>query len=273
METELLVNHLSCWYPADEWALLNAKPVTGKLVDKELGENRHPLKLPACSSDFDLTWVPAMQRRRMSRFARMALHCAHQTASRIETPLSSVFATRHGDLHRTSVLIGNVAKREPLSPNAFSLSVHNAVAGLFTILSKNTLPTTTISAGPDTFAMALIEAYAKLQAGVTDKMLLVHTDQALPEIYSRYQDEKQIDHALAMCLSLGTEGAQEGIRISVEGIDCLSAETGGQSSSALDQARDALPQALQFLTWMAAGESQGRLTSPSYYWRLSRHAA
>ncbi|MBU2979653.1 beta-ketoacyl synthase chain length factor [Alteromonas sp. C1M14] len=146
-----------------------------------------------------LPWVPAMQRRRLSPFMKMALHCAYETSTAYNQPLATVFSSRHGDLTQTSSLLETLANNDPLSPTGFSLSVHNAVAGLFSILNASTTPSTTIAAGQDTLAMAIVDAIAKAQQQQAP-ILLVHADQAMPSRYADFEDERQISHALAFII-------------------------------------------------------------------------
>ena len=76
-----------------------------------------------------LAFVPAMQRRRLSPFAKISLYVANQASESQIQDLPMIFSSRHGDLHKTSDLLGELALDNELSPTAFSLSVHNAVAG------------------------------------------------------------------------------------------------------------------------------------------------
>lgn len=148
-------------------------------------------------------WIPAIQRRRLSPFIKMFLHCAYN-AGKGSAELPAVFSSRHGDMHKTSGLLNSLAENEALSPTAFSLSVHNAAAGLLNIFMENTSASTTISAGKNSFFMGVIDAYIKLKTGKYDEILMVHCDQVLPSEYLRFQDEKQVDHSVAFIMRLPT---------------------------------------------------------------------
>jgi len=145
-----------------------------------------------------LKQIPAMQRRRLSPFAKLSLQCALEAAGDEMGTVATVFASRHGDLHKTSQLISNVALNEELSPTQFGLSVHNAVGGQFSIFANNKAPLTATSAGEDSFLMALTDAVCKLNSNNYDSILLVYTDEAVPEIYQQYvmQDEVSVGAAL-----------------------------------------------------------------------------
>lgn len=159
-----------------------------------------------------LDWVPAMQRRRLSAFTKMALHCAYQ-ASAGDYSLPVIFSSRHGDLHKTSSLLDSLASRDSLSPTAFSMSVHNASAGLLSILTDNKSSSNTISAGRDSLFMAIVDAYARLMTSDEEKVLVVHCDQALPDAYLEFSDEIQVDHCVAFVMSKSSE---QGIELAVD---------------------------------------------------------
>ncbi|WP_082627241.1 beta-ketoacyl synthase chain length factor [Colwellia sp. TT2012] len=72
------------------------------------------------------------QLRRLSPFSKIALHCLDMPAA-LKQNLPLIFASQHGDLAKTITLIKDAALGENLSPTKFSLSVHNATTGLFSI--------------------------------------------------------------------------------------------------------------------------------------------
>jgi len=200
-----------------------------------------------------------MQRRRLSPFAKLAMHCALEVTKHEKQALVSVFSSRHGDLHKTSTMLHDLALGEDISPTAFSLSVHNAVAGLFTIFTQNTQASTTVSAGKDTFLMALVEAYIRLKTGQHQQVLLVHSDQVLPSPYSQFADELQIDHAVALIL---TKDDLAGQRISIK-------KSNNISVSSVDSLTE-LPQAVSFYRWLNDIEKPQELTMLANQWKINR---
>ncbi|MFY8275211.1 beta-ketoacyl synthase chain length factor [Pseudoalteromonas sp. SSDWG2] len=152
--------------------------------------------------ELDVSWVKPIQRRRLSDFAKMVLSCAHSVNPDSE-PMPIVFSSRHGDLHKTSDLLAQLVEKEPLSPTQFGLSVHNAVVGLLSILTKNTSPITALAAGANTFSAALCEAYIQLHSQGVDRVMVIHADRALPDLYKEFADEPQCDHCVAFVISHG----------------------------------------------------------------------
>src|SRR5690554_5707018 len=80
----------------------------------------------------DVSFLPPMQRRRLSPLARMVFHVAWPLADkRARQPV--VFSSRHGETPRNLALLTQLGLGEALSPTHFSLSVHNAVIGLWSM--------------------------------------------------------------------------------------------------------------------------------------------
>lgn len=127
-----------------------------------------------------------MQRRRLSPFAKVALHCALDAVGSQPHTMPVVFASRHGDLARTNKLIESVAANDELSPTQFGLSVHNAVAGLYSILTHNTAAISSVAAGEATFMAGLLDAVCKLHIHPQGRLLYLYCDLPVPECYQGY---------------------------------------------------------------------------------------
>lgn len=215
----------------------------------------------------DLSWIKAAQRRRLSSYAKMVLGCAYQShlllqSGDIKSALPTIFSTRHGDIHKTTSLLTDLAASEPLSPTAFSLSVHNAVAGMFTIFTENIEASNTISAGRETLLMALVDGYARLKSGLCSQVLIVHCDEALPEAYVPYKDEQQIDHALAFVMSL------EPLNETAEAIELSSSK--GNDVELNGKLQLSAPIALAFLEWLQSQSDQVTFDIAGRRWHANK---
>lgn len=208
-----------------------------------------------------LAFVPAMQRRRLSPFAKMALKVANESIDGIENDLPIVFSSRHGDLPKTSTLLADLADKNAISPTAFGLSVHNAIPSLFSILTNNKQAINAISAGQDSFMMALVDTYARLKSGLADEVLFIHADQKLPETYLGFQDEQQLSHALSMVVSLPSS------KVLVEGEQNISFSFEQFSNNLIDN----MPSSLLFSHWFNSAQQQVLLATNSYNWSLEKH--
>ncbi|NNP77725.1 beta-ketoacyl synthase [Acinetobacter sp. Ac_3412] len=125
--------------------------------------------------------IPAMQRRRLSALAKMALSSALTSLNGQHVDYI-VWVSRFGDEQKTLDILQDVLQQQTPSPTQFSTSVHNAIAGLYSILCQDATPSTSLSCE---WTEALIEAYAILKSTTTaQRVLVVAYDQALPNVYA-----------------------------------------------------------------------------------------
>ncbi|QBG37012.1 beta-ketoacyl synthase chain length factor [Litorilituus sediminis] len=215
-----------------------------------------------------LKQMPAMQRRRLSPFAKLSLHCALEAADDCLTTVPSVFASRHGDLAKTSKLISDVASKEVLSPTQFGLSVHNAVGGLFSIYTGNKAPMSAVSAGEDTFFTALLDALCKLNSNDYKQILLVFTETKVPEIYQQYIQQDELDIACALLI----ESEQESHHQSQQTVFELAIEEKIPQENSAEANESARMQVLDFLAFYYSDNLQTLVESKRHLWRLARIA-
>lgn len=140
-----------------------------------------------------------MLRRRLSSLAKMTLRVAHDCARDIPN-VRIVFASRHGELARTTTMLDGLAAGEDLSPTLFSMSVLNASVGLFSILQKNTAPATAISAGCASFGYGLLDACLQLSEKPEQPVLFVYADEPAPAVYEVAELSGSGAHALGLLL-------------------------------------------------------------------------
>ncbi|MBP8040256.1 MAG: beta-ketoacyl synthase chain length factor, partial [Aeromonadaceae bacterium] len=147
--------------------------------------------------------IPAMTARRMSQSARLAVQLGLQLIAQWQ-PRHLLCVSRHGELARTFTLLQKLIQQQPLSPTDFSMSVHNTVAGLTTIVGQQPLPASSLAAGVDSFHAGLVEACATLQA-VSGPVLLLYFEGSLPEFYRPWVAECEPPHAVAVVLAPGSQ--------------------------------------------------------------------
>lgn len=143
--------------------------------------------------------LPMMLRRRLSRYGRMAMRVAVDVGVGDQAQL--VFCSRYGDAAQTTTLLTDLAREEAVSPAVFSMLVHNALAGLFCIHTKNRRPHTAIAAAEESFCAGLLEAALLLNEDPSTPVLLVYCDEPLPEIYGAQGGMEAPSIALAMVLT------------------------------------------------------------------------
>ncbi|MDV4313648.1 beta-ketoacyl synthase chain length factor [Acinetobacter indicus] len=128
--------------------------------------------------------IPAMQRRRLSRLAKLAMNSAIQTLNTHKVDYI-VWVSQYGDESKTLNILEDVLSEQTPSPTQFSTSVHNAISGLYSILCRDATPATSLAGA---WNDGLIEAYAWLKTRPEARqVLLVYYDEALPDIYIEHQ--------------------------------------------------------------------------------------
>lgn len=151
----------------------------------------------------DVSFLPAMQRRRLSRLARMTMHTTWPL-SEIPAQLPLVFVCRHGETPRTLELLSELAQQQPLSPTQFSLSVHNAIIGQWSILRGDRSEMTALAAAGDGLENGIMEAACLLAEGAPG-VLLVVAEESPPALYQPYISDVPFPYALALLLRPGQD--------------------------------------------------------------------
>ncbi|WP_454872510.1 beta-ketoacyl synthase chain length factor [Paraburkholderia xenovorans] len=141
----------------------------------------------AASAAPDIGFVEPIVRRRLSTLSRVALKVAHDCVARDAARV--VFASRHGELRRTTEILRAISAGEPVSPTAFSLSVLNAMTGVFGIARGDRSAASAISAGAETLGYALLEAHAQYATQPDSPLLLVYADEPADAAYGTIEDE------------------------------------------------------------------------------------
>lgn len=152
--------------------------------------------------------MPAMRRRRAGFLGKMALEVAYRCLDGRGDgagDIPTVFCSRHGEVSRALELLSDLARGEALSPTAFSMSVHNATAGLLTIARGDRANHIALAAGAATIEHAVIEACGLLADGA-ERVLLVASDCQLPELFLPFQECEEQPHAWAWLMTAPADG-------------------------------------------------------------------
>lgn len=198
----------------------------------------------------DVSVIPAMLRRRLSPIGRAALSVIMPLAQ-THGAMPLVYVSRHGDLSRTLGLLEELAKGEPMSPTAFSLSVHNATAGLFSIQQGLTQNITALSGGAQELVPGLLESLG-LCSMQAPQVLCVFCDETPPAVYQQQVDQPAQAYALAAVI-----GAGNAWQLKNHGQGDVTAAT-------------PMPQALQLLQLLQGGGAELALANNGSQWRLGR---
>jgi hypothetical protein len=159
----------------------------------------------------DVAFIEPMLRRRLSPLARSALASANR-ASPEGRPARFVFASRHGELKRNAEMLQELAQGQAPSPMNFSLSVLNAVAGLFGIAHGDRSASSAVSAGRATVPLALLEGGMQAWLHPDETVLVVCADEPPPALYADLVDEPDRPYALAVAMNAATATATSSIQ-------------------------------------------------------------
>ncbi len=201
-----------------------------------------------------------MQRRRLSPMARAVFECAWPVAAG-QPPMPLVFASRHGETTRSFGLLQALAAGEPLSPTAFGLSVHNAIAGQWSIIRRETDESVALSAEEDGLELAFLEAGLLLAEG-HDNVLVVLAEERPPAPYSPWIDDVPFSYAAAFRLRTGCGWRLEN-----------SADPASRpGDTAADSAPPGWPNALNLLRHLALRTPRWQHANRGRHWLWTRSA-
>lgn len=149
--------------------------------------------------------MPPILRRRADAADRLGLEVAFRLAPP-GNDLPCVFASRHGQVGRSVAMLRAQAEEELVSPMDFSLSVHNAAAGQFSIAKGDRSMSSSLSSRGESFTAALLEAQGMVLEG-HDRVLVVMSDPVPPSALDGHWDREPGGYALG--LELGASGGEE----------------------------------------------------------------
>lgn len=163
-----------------------------------------------------LDFIPLALRRRCSSFSKVTLAVAHAAARECNDlhNTRTVFASSYGESQITYDLLQDLAIGQQLSPMGFSLSVHNAGSGLYSIATNNKAFSTAIAAGKRTFLMGLCESLLTLSESDAATVLYVCSDDLVPP--ELLPDGAMQAQPYALAVLLGSQRVASARNLSVE---------------------------------------------------------
>ena len=208
--------------------------------------------------------VPAMQRRRIEQLGRMAVQVAYWCGRAGTDAVPMVFCSRHGDVRRSLEMLEQGARGEPLSPTRFGLSVHNAIAALYSIVRGVRGNCIALAAGQAGAETAVVEAAGLLADGAHEVLVVVY-EAALPSAYAGFADEPAADFAWACRLRPPAAADGDDVRL------VLDWRAEAQPLPAVAGAE--LPASLAALRFLVAGQSEYAHHADGLRWRWRRQPA
>lgn len=151
----------------------------------------------------DVAFLPAMQRRRLGVAARLLFDAAYPLLQDETCPM--VFASRDGELNRSFELWLSLLREQSVSPTSFGLSVHNALAGQWTLLRGEMSENTALSVREAVLETAFVEAVAMLAEGLPRVLVVVAEEPLSAECDVLGVSRAPFAHAVAFVLERGDE--------------------------------------------------------------------
>lgn len=172
--------------------------------------------------------IPKNLQRRLSPLARVVMQAIVGCLG-LNSTMPAVFSSSHGEVNRALSMLQGLQAGEALSPTAFSLSVHNAIAGLYSMAYHNQHEISVLAPCTEGIAAAFIEGLGLLQEGHSE-VLLVWYDEALDAFYPTqpYRLSAPGLLALAVRISLTGPGTQFSLKLINERADSPVLEHIGQ---------------------------------------------
>jgi hypothetical protein len=160
----------------------------------------HGEVLPCNGGSAEVGFLPLMQRRRLSPLAKAAMAVAWPCRQGFPD-LPAVFSSNHGESRHYFEMLTDLAESREISPSRFSLSVHNAIAGLYSLYGETRAPYVVLAPGQEGVSAALLETAGLLAEQPNRRVLAVWYEQPLPEAYRGYT--RGPDCILALAMRLG----------------------------------------------------------------------
>lgn len=173
--------------------------------------------LPSGDEPPQLPEIKPMQRRRLSLLARAVFRVAGQCLSDIpeseRAATVCLFANAYGQCANTVKMLETIAHQQPTSPTAFSLSVHNAIAGQFSIAHQLTGPSSTLAPGRDGLGGVMLDAAGWLLDGQHKRVLLCCFEEPVPATLKPYEASPPTPMAAAFLLQSGEAADQPTVSV------------------------------------------------------------
>lgn len=149
----------------------------------------------------EIGFLVANRRRRLSPLSRVVIDTYHRANGNPTEGLHipSVLCSTYGEHVRNTNLILDISANSDVSPTAFSLSVHNAVAGLISIFYDNEAPCLTMATNKSGVSVAMFEAYSMLKD--SSHLSLTIYDGPVHESYRDAVPDSDDTAAITMILS------------------------------------------------------------------------
>lgn len=167
------------------------------------GEHYYDKNMPngIAEPQYNLSDIPAIKRRRLPEVAKR-IHRFSQRLADEQIPI--IYASYNAEFSQTLAIIRSF--NDDVSPAKFSLSVHNAIAGLLSVTHNNTQSYQAMDSLSGLIETAIVEAKGLLLTH--EKIGIVYYDETLPTEFASVGDNVPDTHVLAMTLCREQDNGQ-----------------------------------------------------------------
>lgn len=213
------------------------------------------LNIEGCSlletaSISELPAVPKLMQRRLSPLAKAVLKVAEACQAQ-GSQIPIVFSSAHGEICKSLEMLKVLQSGQELSPTGFSLSVHNAIAGLFSIAFHNFEEITVIAPCREGIAAAFVEGLGMLREGAQEVLLILY-DEPIADFYpvAPYKLNSTYPCVLGLRIGLNVQGLPLTLSRSIQ-----KREDGEQPV-----------QLLAFIRFLLTGQAELKLGNEGHCW-------
>lgn len=167
------------------------------------GEHYYDKNMPngIAEPQYNLSDIPAIKRRRLPEVAKR-IHRFSQRLATEQIPI--IYASYNGEISQTLSIIRSFP--DDVSPAKFSLSVHNAIAGLLSVTHKNTQSYQAMDSLSGLIETAIVEAKGLLLTH--EKVGIVYYDETLATEFVSAGDNVPETHVFALTLCREQDNGQ-----------------------------------------------------------------
>nr|WP_279027896.1 beta-ketoacyl synthase chain length factor [Snodgrassella alvi] len=188
-------------FSISDWHAVSPFHHTPEDWQKWVAQRRNVGDLPA--KDVDLSFLPAMKRRRLSSAARL-MFAASWPLLQEDDSCPVVFVSHDGEINRSFQLWKSLIQQEELSPTSFALSVHNAIIGQWSLMRGDMSESIALTARYNGLEIGVTEAVGLLEEGAS-QVLVVVVEEPLAEEYNVAAVRAPFPLALGLIITRGEQ--------------------------------------------------------------------
>jgi hypothetical protein len=180
-----------------------------------------------------------------------------------------IYASHHGETTRGFDMLCALGRGQALSPLSFTASVHNAIAGLWSILREDHAEATALAVGADGAAAALAEACLLLD-DAPHGVVVVLAEERPPMPYRPWIHDAPFPYAVALRVQRGEDFELAAGQDGDDAAPYVDAPHAGRKSQCADDDSHVLPAGLELLRHLLLRTPHWRHAGRRHTWQWRR---